>query len=183
MERSYFSLGWVRGPNKAFVLGKELAFSNGESSSIPSGIITLWSGASTNIPSGWHLCDGSNGTPDLRDKFIIGAGNKYSVGATGGEETHTLTVNEMPSHTHSLSNVRTSSSGAHSHTIKKERNGGSYGGSIFALKNADTENGTASTNSGGSHTHTLSGTIGSTGSGEAFSIMPPYYSLCYIMKL
>ena len=68
----------------------------------PVGIITMWSGAISNIPTGWALCDGNNGTPNLTDRFIVGAGNDYTVGATGGEATHTLTENEMPKHRHSF---------------------------------------------------------------------------------
>ena len=67
---------------------------------MPSGGIILWSGAVAAIPAGWYLCNGANGTPDLRDRFVVGAGNSYSVADTGGEATHTLTVDEMPSHRH-----------------------------------------------------------------------------------
>ncbi len=55
---------------------------------IPAGGIIMWSGSIGNIPAGWALCDGSNGTPDLRDRFIVGAGNSYAVGATGGSTSH-----------------------------------------------------------------------------------------------
>ena len=55
-------------------------------SAFPSGGIIMWSGSQASIPSGWVLCNGSNGTPDLRDRFVIGAGNNYSVGATGGSK-------------------------------------------------------------------------------------------------
>jgi microcystin-dependent protein len=68
---------------------------------IPTGIISLWSGSILTIPSGWNICDGTNGTPDLRDRFIVGAGSAYAVGGTGGEATHTLTIDEIPAHTHS----------------------------------------------------------------------------------
>jgi len=68
---------------------------------VPSGVITMWSGAINDIPDGWALCDGNNGTPNLQDRFIVGAGNSYTVDDTGGEEEHQLTVDEMPSHTHS----------------------------------------------------------------------------------
>lgn len=67
----------------------------------PVGGIIMWSGAIANIPWGWALCDGANGTPDLRDRFVVGAGSSYAVGATGGEATHTLTTDEMPTHAHS----------------------------------------------------------------------------------
>jgi len=70
---------------------------------VPSGFIGMWSGSSSNIPTGWYLCNGENSTPDLRDRFIVGAGNEYSVGSTGGEKTHTLTVGEMPEHSHTYS--------------------------------------------------------------------------------
>ena len=54
------------------------------SGGIPIGGIIIWSGAQNAIPQYWQLCDGTNGTPDLRDRFIVGAGNNYTVGATGG---------------------------------------------------------------------------------------------------
>lgn len=55
---------------------------------IPSGGIIMWSGDISKIPAGWKLCDGSNGTPDLRDRFVVGAGTSYSTGATGGSISH-----------------------------------------------------------------------------------------------
>ena len=68
---------------------------------IPSGVIVMWSGSIANIPAGWALCDGTNGTPNLRDRFIVGAGNTYNPGDTGGEAFHRLTIAEMPRHEHS----------------------------------------------------------------------------------
>ena len=64
---------------------------------VPVGGIIMWSGATNNIPSGWALCDGQNGTPNLQDRFIVGAGNTYAVDATGGSADATLV-----SHTHNL---------------------------------------------------------------------------------
>ena len=150
----------------------------------------MWSGESTTIPTGWVLCNGQNNTPDLRDRFIVGAGNGYAVGSTGGEATHTLTVNEMPSHNHgatlSLSGLTTSSAGAHTHTIS-----GVYGGR-WANDGSGNDSGVlfarteAATNSAGDHTHTISGsgsvTVNSNGSGSAHENRPPYYALCFIMK-
>ena len=76
---------------------------------VPSGGIIAWSGAIANIPTGWYLCDGSNGTPDLRNRFILGAGGSYSVGATGGSST----INISHSHTYSFTS---SWNGDHNHT-------------------------------------------------------------------
>ncbi|MBP2629671.1 MAG: hypothetical protein H6Q70_299 [Firmicutes bacterium] len=69
---------------------------------MPLGAVIMWSGSIDTIPSKWALCNGSNGTPDLRDKFVVGAGKSYSLGATGGEAKHTLSINEMPSHNHNF---------------------------------------------------------------------------------
>ncbi len=69
---------------------------------IPPGLIVIWSGSVNKIPAGWALCNGENNTPDLTDRFVLGAGWNYSVRNTGGEKQHQLTVEEMPSHTHGL---------------------------------------------------------------------------------
>ena len=73
---------------------------------VPSGIIAVWSGSEGSIPSGWYLCNGSNGTPDLRNRFIVGAGSgsSYSVGNTGGSNTVTLSTSQIPSHSHTTNN-------------------------------------------------------------------------------
>ena len=60
-------------------------------SAIPVGTIAIWSGSVASIPSGWYLCNGANGTPNLRDRFVVGAGGSYGVGATGGATTHNHT--------------------------------------------------------------------------------------------
>jgi microcystin-dependent protein len=75
---------------------------------LPKGIITLWSGQVDKIPAGWVLCDGQNGTPDLRSRFIVGAGqggglSNYGVNDIGGVELVTLTVDQMPAHSHNIS--------------------------------------------------------------------------------
>ena len=68
------------------------------SSGVPTGGIIMWSGAS--VPGGWSLCDGTNSTPDLRDRFIVSSGSVYSIGDTGGVNSVTLTVDQIPAHTH-----------------------------------------------------------------------------------
>lgn len=78
----------------------------------PLTLIRLYSGVSADIPAGWQLSDGSNGTPDLRDRFVVGSGNLYSGGTTGGSTT--ITANNLPAHTHpynDLSNTYTATTG------------------------------------------------------------------------
>lgn len=164
---------------------------------IPSGGIILWSGSIASVPSGWALCNGSNGTPDLRDRFVVGAGSTYAVGATGGSSTVTLSEANLPSHTHTFSGT-TVSNGDHSHAVWS---GSASSGSAFGIRNSSFDQlGGTDTASGlgyyslsakgeriietnGAHTHTFSGTTGGTGSGTAHENRPPYYALAYIMKL
>lgn len=65
------------------------------------GMIVLWSGAIIDIPSGWVLCDGNNGTPDLRDRFVPGAGGSFNPGDSGGANNHTHTFTS-DGHFHTL---------------------------------------------------------------------------------
>ena len=64
---------------------------------LPKGIITLWYGSTASIPNGWALCNGDNGTPDLRNKFLVGAGDTYAVDGSVGATTHTHSVNATES--------------------------------------------------------------------------------------
>lgn len=83
---------------------------------IPAGVITMWSGSIVAIPAGWALCDGTSGRPDLRDRFIVGAGSTYAIGATGGANTVTLDTTQIPSHTHTGSGTTASTSVEHTHS-------------------------------------------------------------------
>jgi hypothetical protein len=68
---------------------------------IPVGGIILWSGSVASIPAGWQLCNGTNGTPDLRDRFVVGAGSTYNPGNTGGSTTHRHDISVSAAHSHS----------------------------------------------------------------------------------
>jgi microcystin-dependent protein len=136
---------------------------------IPTGMISLWYGSIGSVPSGWYLCDGSNGTPDLRDRFIIGAGTSYAVGATGGSATHTLTTAEMPSHTHTA----TVTDPGHSHTVQGFIVSGASSNQTGVL-GAGTTTGTSTTG--------ITVSNSTTGSSTAFNILNPYYALAYVMK-
>jgi len=137
---------------------------------IPAGMISLWYGAIGSVPSGWYLCDGANGTPDLRDRFVIGAGSTYSVGSTGGATTRTLTTNELPSHSHTA----TVTDPGHNHTLGYSTQL-LQGGGLGALVQ------TSSINTGTSTTG-ITVANSTTGSGAAFNILNPYYALAYVMK-
>ena len=170
---------------------------------VPYGCILMWSGAIANIPLGWALCDGQNGTPDLRDRFILGAAMDEEPGATGGNHTKTLAVANLPAHGHSFTtgqesrththSASTSSAGAHTHSIRWDRDGGS-GSVCYTLDVSDTAQGHTKTLSAGAHvhtvtigspsrTHTHSGTTNNTGSGTAFDVRPKYFKLAFIMKV
>jgi len=142
---------------------------------LPSGLILLWHGSSASIPSGWVLCDGNNGTPNLRDKFIVGAGSTYAVAATGGEATHTLSADEMPAHAHGGT---TGNELAHTHSYNFPSSAvqGSAGTDINVYAWPSGSSQTSGT--GKAHAHEIM----SAGSGTAHNNLPPYYALCYIMK-
>ncbi len=134
---------------------------------VPAGAIMMWSGVLANIPAGWALCDGTNGTPNLSGKFIVGYdetdGNFDTIGNTGGEKSHSLTMNEMP---------------AHSHNVIINNNEGEYyvndtgsSGSKISLKGDGDNSGSA-----------IPIRTNTKGSGMPFGILPPFYTLAYIMK-
>jgi hypothetical protein len=138
---------------------------------IPAGLIAIWSGSTGSIPSGWVICDGSNGTPNLRDSFIVGAGNNYAVGAAGGSadsivvsHTHTATVTD-PGHRHltGLNNARPLT-----------------GTSALYSTNDPTPD--PSSELTGSAVTGISVTNQSTGTSGTGANLPPYYALAFIMK-
>ena len=170
------------------------------------GIICMWSGSTASVPTGWALCDGTNGTPDLRDRFIVGAGSAYAPGAVGGANSVTLTQAQMPVHQHTVAiatdsqgshahSGSTSSDGAHTHTVVTPA-GSSIGTGIqpasdatvipFAAtptSSAGSHAHTLSTSTGGAHAHSVSGQTQAAGSGASVDIRPLFYALAYVMKL
>ena len=142
-----------------------VAVASAVSSAVPTGCIVIWSGASSAIPSGWYLCNGSNGTPDLRDRFVVGVGSTYSVGNTGGSKDAIVV-----SHSHSVSDP------GHSHTI----NGGSSQNTNNQAPSKLSTFTTPQTINTESATTGIS--IQSTGASGTNANLPPYYALCYIMK-
>lgn len=147
--------------------------------SAPSGTIFIWGNPLSEIPAGWVLCDGNNGTPNLLGKFLRGAPSGTDPGATGGENSKTLTSSQLPSHGHSF-DTSTSSDGSHSHSW-------SVPNFILGSSNSDadglpyaSDSYTRTSNSGGAHSHTVSST--STGGGQSFDNQPEHMEVAYIMK-
>ena len=164
----------------------------------------MWSGkGEKTIPDGWALCDGQTHpidgemvkTPDLRDKFVMGAkyepsgspelGKFLNVGATGGEASVTLTVEQMPSHTHTAT---CASAGSHYHGYIADdqvpTGDGTYNSTSYSYDADSRQSGNARklrTTPDGYHQHSI--TIGSAGGGQAHENRPPFYVLAYIMKL
>ena len=144
------------------------------------GMIMLWSGAANAIPTGWTLCNGSNSTPDLRNRFVIGAGDSYNVNATGGNESITFSTSQLPSHTHDQGTLGTSEEGNHNHSYTYPSGTSTFDNDEDYSAYTGTASGTTGDN--GDHTHSISGNTGSTGSASSIDIRPKYYALCYIMK-
>lgn len=152
---------------------------------LPIGTIMIWSGTGGDVPDGWHICDGGTyggyASPDLRDRFIVGAGSTYDPGDTGGPASwdgtvtptgavtvadHTLTTAELPSHTHTYTEYYSPL------TLTS-------GSSSSATSSVTSTNTTISEQAvgGGAHGH-----LGSSISFDGIDPRPPYYSLYYIMK-
>merc|ERR1712178_624762 len=153
-------------------------------------MVVMWAGSVKDIPKGWLLCDGTSGTPDLRDKFILGASEDTPVDSEGGNHTRVLTVDQLPSHGHDMEKA-----GNHSHSTSK---GGSFkhdirtnlleithrtGNPTHRLftpnngKNLKFEAGHR-IHSDGEHKHKIS----HTGKNNPIDIKPQFYSLAFIMK-
>lgn len=107
-------------------------FSQIDNNMIPTGGIIMWSGVTSSIPSSWALCDGTQGTPDLSGKFIIGTGGGYDSGDTGGSEETVLSKENLPPHDHNVS--VDNDTGDHGHEGRTERNGTLAGTEIFDPK-------------------------------------------------
>jgi len=145
------------------------------SGTIPSGLIAIWSGSTGSIPSGWVICDGTNGTPDLRNSFILGAGNTYAVGATGGS-TDAIVV----SHTHTATSTSTVTDPGHFHTTNATYYGSGGPAATSGGSNLPTGATINSATTGITvATSTTNATAGVSGSGAN---MPPYYALAFIQK-
>lgn len=152
---------------------------------VPKGGIIMWSGST--VPAGWALCNGTNSTPDLRGRFIVGSGQNqtpqssdlnptYTIGQKDGWNRVTLLPSQIPAHNHTMQ-----SAGSHSHFVKEVVRGDEGSSGADQSVGSHDETGTVkNTNSAGAHTHVINN---STGGGGAHENRPPYYVLAFIMKL
>lgn len=143
---------------------------------IPSGLISLWYGSIGSVPSGWYLCDGSNGTPDLRDRFIVGAGSTYSVSATGGSKDAIVV-----SHTHTATSTSTVTDTGHVHGVYSAGQVSPRGGNEQPL-GLSTSSGYNTASAVTGITVATSTTNASAGVSGTNANLPPYYALAYVMK-
>ena len=174
---------------------------------LPVGGIILWGGALGSLPGNWKLCDGNNGTPDLRNRFVLGAGGSYGVGNTGGEESVNLAHDhessgaagtgstETNNHGHTVSG-NTGGGSSHTHTLITDTNWNfaqNYSTQDVDERTPAHEH-TLTSNAESSHVHSVpnanaanashSHTIGFDGDElGATDIRPPYYALAYVMRV
>jgi hypothetical protein len=125
----------------------------------PLTLIRLYAGASADIPTGWQLADGTNGTPDMRDKFVVGAGNLYPQGSVGGSTT--IAANNLPAHTHPYNDKDTT-----------------YTANTVAVQSGTGTTVVQSLTVGGGDTARTSGNNTTT----ATAYLPPYYATAYIIN-
>jgi hypothetical protein len=174
--------------------------------SLPAGIIVMWSGALASVPSGWALCDGANGTPDLRDRFIKGWSQGVAPGGTGGSPTHTpagtvsaptftgTPFTDVINHTHVV--TITDPGHAHVQGVNSATTGGLSGYTPDTSSNTRVNSGYSTSSSttgisattanpaGGVNSITPAGTVSApTFTGTQATIEPSYFKLAFIMKL
>ena len=172
------------------------------STGIPVGTIAMYGSASA--PSGWQLCNGGSAStsalqsvvgsnvPDLRDKFIVGGGNSYSHGNNGGNANITLSLANLPSHTHGDGTLSASNQSITGTVTKISECYNVAGGATGVFTRYNTGNSpvtgsssnspTAGFSMDASHSHDVTGNTGSAGSGSSFDNRPPYYAVTFIIK-
>lgn len=151
---------------------------------IPVGGIIMWNGISTSVPNGWAICDGTNGTPDLRDRFVVGAGNTYALAAIGGDTSNAHT-HPIP-HTHPID---------HNHVTFNSEKGGNHKHGMNTSNSWAINRSAGSTGMSNENTHlhgvnppliiATSGAVSTpiTGAESNHENRPPYYAVYYIMRI
>lgn len=151
---------------------------------IPAGVIVMWSGTLASVPTGWHLCDGTGGTPDLRERFVVGWEDAVNPGGVGGAASHDHAYDQVPNHTHPV-NVNDP---GHSHLTQRypTSTGTSSGFTIdTSMSGTPTDNTLPVKSSATGITATSDNPAGgvATATTASSSNLPPFYRLAFIMKL
>jgi hypothetical protein len=156
---------------------------------VPSGVIVMWAGSVGAIPTGYRLCDGSSGAPDLRSRFIIGydASNPSNdtIGQTGGNDSITLSTAQMPAHTH-FADFYGNPLPGHTHKAGYvDSSGGTGSGYRVSDSNISAPNPSVGTLTDSVSAGTPSGSVEvqSAGNGDSINIRPRYYTLAFIQKI
>lgn len=171
---------------------------------VPIGGIIMWSGSVASIPENWALCNGASSTPNLENQFVVGAGGTYAPGATGGATSVTLSIAQLPAHNHGVSDP------GHQHTLVDPGHNHSDAGHVHNGPSGTTfmVSGTVPLTGGGTGLYNFANntatgnaniqastsglsmqvattgiTTQNTGSGSSVPTLPPYYALCYIMRV
>ena len=146
------------------------------SSAFVAGMIIIWSGSIGSIPAGWVICDGTNATPDLRNRFVVAAGSTYAVNATGGSADSVVVT-----HNHTATSTVTDPS--HDHDAITQTSGSSSSGAQFSNSFSGSVNTTSTQMIQTATTGiTVATTNVSAGVSGTNANLPPYYALAYIMK-
>jgi len=134
---------------------------------VPVGSIIMWAGSPTEfllLPPNWKLCDGSNGTPDLRNRFIVAAGGEHAIGDTGGDDGVALTAANMPEHDHQI-------------RIRQQEQIEIWGSSVITIWDLAPNAGDTG------YTQTRTTLKSGSTTPEPFVTIPPFYALAYIMRI
>lgn len=158
-------------------------FGGFEDSRLPAGKIIMWSGAYDNIPAGWTICDGANGTPDMRHKFVKGSSSATASLGTVGQDSYTLSTAQLPSHDHGGSTV---SVGDHNHEFPKKKSNpyDDYSGSYnygYAVSHDGDEYNERGMSTQDDHEHNAP--TYSTGGSSSVDNRPNYYELVFIQRI
>jgi hypothetical protein len=157
---------------------------------VPYGGIIMWSGAVAEVPEGWAICDGENGTPNLVDRFIVGAGSTYDPADTGGSATALISSHEgtaVSEHSGAGASLSNNHAGTHTHGITRATSGGDFGpGAVPFVVSVDTPTGAESADPT-AHvvTNTQAGphVVTDPDDHAAIATLPPYYALAFIMRI
>jgi hypothetical protein len=163
----------VQGEVKSVVAGREFYM-------VPRGAIIMWSGALADVPAGWQLCDGTNGAPNLQDRFILGTAAAEEPGSPGGAHSLTLTTAQTPQHVHSFTTGNNDVDHDHLYDVPRFSIDGRFGGGQDAVTSYFYDPYYSDANN---RDHRHPGTTDAMPAAASFDNRPAFYKLAFIMKL